>query len=78
MPNPGTNSLPFGVSGAFSIPDVVVVLVTGLGADVVPATSLFTVATEVVTVSVDGVVTIAVMSCTVTDSGTTIGAVVIC
>ena len=26
MPKPGTNSLPFGVSGAFTVPDVVVVL----------------------------------------------------
>ena len=66
MPNPGTKSLPFGVSGALSITDVVVVLVAGLGADVVPLTSLFTVATEVVVVSV---VVNAVMSCTITGSG---------
>ena len=68
MPKPGTNSLPLGVSGALSITDVVVVLVTGLGADVVPATSLFTVATEVAGVSVVVVVN-AVMSCTITGSG---------
>ena len=47
--------------------DVVVVL-TGLGADVVPLASLFTVATEVAGVS--GVVVVnAVMSCTITGSG---------
>ena len=72
MPNPGTMSLPFGTSGAFifsflSAPDVVVVL-TGLGADVVPLASLFTVATEVAGVSVVVVVN-AVMSCTITGSG---------
>ena len=72
MPKPGTNSLPLGVSGAFTVADVVVVLVTGLSADVVPATSLFTVATEVLTVSV--VVVNAVMSCTITGSGGTTGA----
>lgn len=66
MPKPGTTSLPFGASGAFTVPDVVVVL-TGLGADVVPLDSLFTVATEVAGVSV--VVVNAVMSCTITGSG---------
>ena len=72
MPKPGTISFPLGTSGAFifsflSVPDVVVVL-TGLGADVVPLASLFTVATEVAGVS--GVVVVnAVMSCTITGSG---------
>jgi hypothetical protein len=79
MPNPGTISLPFGISGAFifsflSVPDVVVVL-AGLGADVVPLASLFTVATEVAGVS-GTVVVNAVMSCTITGSGGMIGAVV--
>ena len=78
MPNPGTIVLPFGTSGALgasflSVPDVVVVL-AGLGADVVPLDSLFTVATEVAGVSV--VVVNAVMSCTITGSGGMIGAVV--
>ena len=79
MPKPGTKSFPFGVSGAFilsflsflSVPDVVVVL-AGLGADVPPLDSLFTVATEVAGV----VVVNAVMSCTITGSGGMIGAVV--
>jgi hypothetical protein len=79
MPKPGTKSFPFGVSGAFilsflPVPDVVVVL-AGLGADVVPLDSLFTVATEVAGVSV--VVVNAVMSCTITGSGGMMGAVVI-
>jgi hypothetical protein len=74
MPNPGTIVLPFGTSGAFTEADVVVVLVTGLGADVVPVASLFTVATEVAGVSV--VVVNAVMSCTITGSGWMMGAVV--
>ena len=78
MPKPGTKSFPFGVSGAFilsflSVPDVVVVL-AGLGADVPPLVSLFTVATEVAGVSV--VVVNAVMSCTITGSGGMMGAVV--
>jgi hypothetical protein len=78
MPKPGTKSFPFGVSGAFTlsflpVPDVVVVL-AGLGADVVPLDSLFTVATEVAGVSV--VVVNAVMSCTITGSGGMMGAVV--
>jgi hypothetical protein len=78
MPKPGTKSFPFGVSGVFtlsflSVPDVVVVL-AGLGADVPPLDSLFTVATEVAGVSV--VVVNAVMSCTITGSGGMIGAVV--
>jgi hypothetical protein len=78
MPKPGTKSFPFGVSGAFilsflPVPDVVVVL-AGLGADVVPLDSLFTVATEVAGVSV--VVVNAVMSCTITGSGGMMGAVV--
>jgi len=77
MPKPGTKSFPFGVSGAFilsflPVPDVVVVL-AGLGADVVPLDSLFTVATEVAGVSV--VVVNAVMSCTITGSGGMMGAV---
>jgi hypothetical protein len=72
MPKPGTTSLPFGVSGALPVPDVVVVL-TGLGADVPPLDSLFTVATEVAGVSV---VVNAVMSCTITGSGGMMGAVV--
>ena len=74
MPKPGTISLPFGASGAFTIACVVVVLVTGLGADVTPLDSLFTVATEVAGVSV--VVVNAVMSCTITGSGGMMGAVV--
>ena len=78
MPKPGTISLPFGASGALgasflSVPDVVVVP-TGLGADVPPLVSLFTVATEVAGVSV--VVVNAVMSCTITGSGWMMGAVV--
>jgi hypothetical protein len=78
MPNPGTSVLPFGTSGALgasflSVPDVVVVL-AGLGADVPPLVSLFTVATEVAGVSV--VVVNAVMSCTITGSGGMMGAVV--
>jgi hypothetical protein len=79
MPKPGTIVLPFGTSGALgasflSVPDVVVVL-AGLGADVPPLVSLFTVATEVAGVS--GVVVVnAVMSCTITGSGGVIGAVV--
>jgi hypothetical protein len=78
MPKPGTIVLPFGTSGALgasflSVPDVVVVL-AGLGADVVPVASLFTVATEVAGVSV--VVVNAVMSCTITGSGWMMGAVV--
>jgi len=72
MPKPGTKSLPFGVSGALTVPDVVVVL-TGLGTDVPPLDSLFTVATEVAGVSV---VVNAVMSCTITGSGGMMGAVV--
>jgi hypothetical protein len=82
MPKPGTKSFPFGVSGAFtlsflsflSVPDVVVVP-AGLGADVVPLVSLFTVATEVAGVS-GAIVVNAVMSCTITGSGGMIGAVV--
>jgi len=79
MPKPGTIVLPFGTSGALgasflSIPDVVVVL-AGLGADVPPLVSLFTVATEVAGVS-GAVVVNAVMSCTITGSGGMIGAVV--
>jgi hypothetical protein len=79
MPNPGTIVLPFGTSGALgasflSVPDVVVVL-AGLGADVPPLVSLFTVATEVAGVSVTVVVN-AVMSCTITGSGGMMGAVV--
>ena len=78
MPKPGTIVLPFGTSGALgasflSVPDVVVVL-AGLGADVPPLVSLFTVATEVAGVSV--VVVNAVMSCTITGSGGMMGAVV--
>lgn len=78
MPKPGTIVLPFGTSGALgasflSVPDVVVVL-AGLGADVPPLVSLFTVATEVAGVSV--IVVNAVMSCTITDSGKMMGAVV--
>jgi hypothetical protein len=75
MPKPGTIVLPFGTSGAFTEADVVVVLVTGLGADVVPLDSLFTVATEVAGVS-GTVVVNAVMSCTITGSGGMMGAVV--
>ena len=78
MPKPGTIVLPFGTSGALgasflSVPDVVVVL-AGLGADVPPLVSLFTVATEVAGVSV--VVVNAVMSSTITGSGWMMGAVV--
>ena len=75
MPKPGTTVLPFGTSGAFTVACVVVVLVPGLGADVVPLDSLFTVATEVAGVSVTVVVN-AVMSCTITGSGGMMGAVV--
>jgi hypothetical protein len=73
MPKPGTIVLPFGTSGALIVPDVVV-LFAGLGADVPPLDSLFTVATEVAGVST--VVVNAVMSCTITGSGCMIGAVV--
>jgi hypothetical protein len=77
MPKPGTKSFPFGTStplGAsfLSVPDVIVVL-AGLGADVAPLASLFTVATEVAGVSV--VVVSDVMSCTITGSGGIMGAV---
>ncbi len=72
MPKPGTTSLPLGASGAFTVPDVVVVL-TRFGADVTPGVSLLTVATEVAGVSV---VINAVMSCTITGSGGMTGAVV--
>ena len=65
MPKPGTISLFLGTSGAFTVPDVVVVL-TRFGADVTPGVSLLTVATEVAGVSV---VVNAVMSCTITGSG---------
>ena len=79
MPKPGTISFPLGTSTPFtlsflSVPDVVVVL-AGLGADVVPLDSLFTVATEVAGVS-GAIVVNAVMSCTITGSGGMIGAVV--
>ena len=79
MPKPGTIVLPFGTSGALgasflSVPDVVVVP-AGLGADVPPLVSLFTVATEVAGVS-DAIVVNAVMSCTITGSGGMMGAVV--
>ena len=79
MPKPGTIVLPFGTSGALnvsflSVPDVIVVL-AGLGADVPPLVSLFTVATEVAGVS-DAIVVNAVMSCTITGSGGMMGAVV--
>ena len=57
--------MPLGLS-FLSVPDVVVVL-AGLGADIVPLASLLTVATEVAGVS--GVVVNAVRSDTVTDSG---------
>ena len=79
MPKPGTIVLPFGTSGALgasflSVPDVVVVP-AGLDADVSPLVSLFTVVTEVAGVS-GAIVVNAVMSCTITDSGGMIGAVV--
>jgi hypothetical protein len=79
MPKPGTISFPLGTStplglSFLSVPDVVVVP-AGLGADVVPLTSLFTVATEVAGVS-GAIVVNAVMSCTITGSGGMIGAVV--
>ena len=79
MPKPGTIVLPFGTSGALgasflSVPDVVVVP-AGLGADVPPLVSLFTVATEVAGVS-GAIVVNAVMSCTITGSGGMMGAVV--
>ena len=79
MPNPGTISFPLGTStplglSFLSVPDVVVVL-AGLGADVPPLDSLFTIATGVAGVSVTVVVN-AVMSCTITGSGWMMGAVV--
>jgi hypothetical protein len=79
MPKPGTIVLPFGTSGALgasflSVPDVVVVL-AGLGADVPPLVSLFTVATEVAGVS-GAIVVNAVMSCAITGSVWIRGAVV--
>ena len=84
MPNPGTNSLPLGVSGAFTVPDVVVVLgVTELTVelvvvvDAVPDVLSDFGVLPLVSV-VDGVVAVAVRSCTVTDSTGAIGAVVIC
>jgi hypothetical protein len=78
MPKPGTISFPLGTStplglSFLSVPDVVVVP-AGLGADVPPLISLFTVATKVAGVSV--VVVNAVMSCTITGSGGMMGAVV--
>ena len=77
MPNPGTTSLPLGTSGAFPISDVVVVLVAGLGADVVPFDSVF-VASVVSMFPAGREVAVAVRSCTVTDSTGARGAVVIC
>jgi hypothetical protein len=79
MPKPGTISFPLGTStplglSFLSVPDVVVVP-AGLGADVPPLVSLFTVATEVAGVS-GAIVVNAVMSCTITGSGGMIGAVV--
>jgi hypothetical protein len=76
MPKPGTKSLPFGVSGALPVPDVVVVF--ELGVELVVFVDavvevLCTVATEVAGVSV---VVNAVMSCTITGSGGMMGAVV--
>ena len=78
MPKPGTIVLPFGTSGALgasflSVPNVVVVP-AGLGADVPPLVSLFTVATEVAGVS-GAVVVNAVMSCTITGSSGMMGTV---
>ena len=84
MPNPGTKSLPFGTSGAFTVPDVVVVLgVTKLPVellvvvDAVPDVLSDFGVLPLVSV-VDGEVAVAVRSCTVTDSTGAIGAVVIC
>jgi len=77
MPNPGTTSLPLGTSGAFPISDVVVVLVAGLGADVVPFDSVF-VASVASMFPAGREVAVAVRSCTVTDSTGARGAVVIC
>ena len=79
MPKPGTISFPLGTStplglSFLSVPDVVVVL-AGLGADVPPLVSLFTVATEVAGVS-DAIVVNAVITCTITGSGGMMGAVV--
>ena len=70
MPKPGTTSLPFGVSGAFTVADVVVVFELGIELVVfvdAVVEVLCTVATEVAGVSV--VVVNAVMSCTITGSG---------
>jgi hypothetical protein len=72
MPNPGTKSLPFGTSGAFtvsflSVPDVVVVL--GAAEFPVELVVLLDAIVEVLCTSVvDGVGAVAVRSCTVTDS----------
>jgi hypothetical protein len=81
MPKPGTISLPFGASGAFTVADVVVVLgVTELPVELLVVVDavvevLCTVATEVAGVS-GAVVVNAVMSCTITGSGGMMGAVV--
>jgi hypothetical protein len=72
MPNPGTKSLPFGTSGAFtvsflSVPDVVVVPLTAEFP--VELVVLLDAVVEVLCTSVvDGVGAVAVRSCTVTDS----------
>ena len=85
MPNPGTISLPFGVSGAFSITDVVVVLgATELVVELVVFVDavvevLCGVTAKVVSMfPVGREVAVAVRSCTVTDSTVASGAVVIC
>jgi hypothetical protein len=81
MPKPGTISLPFGASGAFTEADVVVVLgVTEFPIELLVVVEavvevLCTVATEVAGVS-GAVVVNAVMSCTITGSGGMMGAVV--
>jgi len=77
MPKPGTSSLPFGASGAFTVACVVVVLELPVELLVVieaVVEVLCTVATEVAGVST--VVVNAVMSCTITGSGGMMGAVV--
>jgi hypothetical protein len=77
MPKPGTISLPFGASGAFTVACVVVVLELPVELLVVVEAVvevLCTAATEVAGVST--VVVNAVMSCTITGSGGMIGAVV--
>ena len=81
MPNPGTKSLPFGVSGALSITDVVVVLgVTEFPVELVVVVDAVVEVLCGVTAKVVSIVPVgsALRSCTVTGSVWGTGAVVTC